>query len=72
MSIFAKVGLLLVVATLVTATFIAVANKVIIDKAVQEGVYSLGANVTGSVAAQRRGDPIWRQRKAGHRPAERY
>ncbi len=52
MSIFAKVGLLLVVATLVTATFIAVANKVIIDKAVQEGVYSLGANVTGSVASR--------------------
>ena len=52
MSVFAKIGTLIAVATLVTATFITLANKAIIDKAVQEGVYSLGANVTSSIASR--------------------
>ena len=51
-SIFAKLSLLLTVATLVTATFITVANKLIIDQTVQEGVYTLGENVTYSVASR--------------------
>jgi len=51
-SIFAKLSLLLTAATLVTATFITVANKLIIDQTVQEGVYTLGENVTYSVASR--------------------
>ncbi len=51
-SIFAKLSLLLTAATLVTATFIIVANKLIIDQTVQEGVYTLGENVTYSVASR--------------------
>ena len=51
-SIFAKLSLLLTAVTLVTATFITVANKLIIDQTVQEGVYTLGENVTYSVASR--------------------
>ncbi|TNJ41740.1 methyl-accepting chemotaxis protein [Phaeobacter sp. B1627] len=54
-SVFAKIGLLIAAATLVTATFITVANKIIIDKAVQEGVYALGANMTQSIASRSAG-----------------
>lgn len=52
LSIFAKIGLLMLTATVVVATFVTGANKIIIDKAVQEGVYALGANVTGAVASR--------------------
>ena len=51
-SVFAKLSLLLAAATLVTATFITVANKVIIDQTVQEGVDTLGVNVTYSFASR--------------------
>ncbi len=57
MSIFAKISLLITAATLVTALFLTIANKVIIDKAVQDGIHSLGANVTASLAS-RSGAPI--------------
>ena len=51
-SVFAKLSLLLAAATLVTATFITVANKLIIDQTVQAGVDTLGVNVTYSIASR--------------------
>ncbi|PRZ42363.1 methyl-accepting chemotaxis protein [Tritonibacter scottomollicae] len=51
-SVFAKLSLLLAAATLVTATFITVANKLIIDQTVKAGVDTLGVNVTYSIASR--------------------
>ena len=51
-SIFTKLSLLLAAATLVIVTFITVANKLIIDQTVREGVRTLGQNVTYSVASR--------------------
>jgi len=51
-SVFAKLSLLLTAATLVIATFITVANKLIIDQTVQDGVTTLSTNVTYSVASR--------------------
>ncbi|NIZ15392.1 HAMP domain-containing protein, partial [Phaeobacter sp. HF9A] len=52
LSVFAKTGLLIVAATLVTATFIMLANKLIIDRNVKAGVQALSVSVTDSVASR--------------------
>lgn len=52
LSVFAKIVSLLVATTLITAAFIMVASKVVTDKAVREGIYNLGQNVTFSVASR--------------------
>jgi len=52
LSIFVKIGLLIAISTFVTAAFVSVANKLIVDKAVQNGVDTLGRNVTYSVASR--------------------
>jgi len=51
-SVFAKIGLLIALSTFVTATFVLVANMLIIDRTVRDGVNTLGENVTYSVASR--------------------